>query len=152
MAQKIGSGGTTAEEGQVTQHLYLCKMEKLLFLFSFFLNLILYPLVGHSRLLYLFAHLSNLTLRSEREGRMKAEQDLVILDPPLALFMIDHYPKRRKKTISELVCALEAQEGKGLLKSYSKSSWNKRKLLFFNACTVMEMINLSLCAHENASR
>lgn len=70
----------------------------------------------------------------------------------LALFMIDHYPKRRKKTIWKRVCALEVREGKGLLKSYSKSSRNKRKLLSLHACTVMEMINLSLCAHENASR
>lgn len=70
----------------------------------------------------------------------------------LALFMIDHYPKRRKKTIWKRVCALEAREGKGLLKSYSKSSRKKRKLLSLHACTVMEMINLSLCAHENAFR
>lgn len=68
----------------------------------------------------------------------------------LVPFMIDHYPKRRKKTIWKQVCALEAREGKGLLKSYSKSSRNKRKLLSLHACTVMEMINLSLCAHENA--
>lgn len=68
----------------------------------------------------------------------------------LALFMIDHYPKRRK--IWKPVYALEAREGNGLLKSYLKSSQNKRKLLSLHACTVTEMINLSQCAHENAYR